>query len=63
MQTKPFIRTIELLWQQGHTVHATLEEAEEAMQMIDIFTKFAFERAAVPVSMLQYQLFQVENQE
>ncbi|CAN6209405.1 unnamed protein product [Urochloa humidicola] len=50
MRTKPFIRTLEFLWQEGHTAHATLEEAEkEAMQMIDVYTKFAFEQAAIPV--------------
>ncbi|EMS60804.1 Prolyl-tRNA synthetase [Triticum urartu] len=50
MRTKPFIRTLEFLWQEGHTAHATLEEAEkEAMQMIDVYTKFAYEQAAIPV--------------
>ncbi|GAB4836640.1 Proline--tRNA ligase, chloroplastic/mitochondrial [Ancistrocladus abbreviatus] len=50
MRTKPFVRTLEFLWQEGHTAHATLEEAEkEAMQMIDIYTKFAYEQAAIPV--------------
>ncbi|GJR43103.1 proline--tRNA ligase, chloroplastic/mitochondrial [Tanacetum coccineum] len=50
MRTKPFIRTLEFLWQEGHTAHATPEEAEkEAMQMIDVYTKFAYEEAAIPV--------------
>jgi prolyl-tRNA synthetase len=86
MRTKPFIRTLEFLWQEGHTAHATLEEAEkevgfahfqsffksfytklftmnfsrvrlicssffilQAMQMIDVYTKFAYEQAAIPV--------------
>uniref|UniRef100_A0ACD6AR54 Uncharacterized protein n=1 Tax=Avena sativa TaxID=4498 RepID=A0ACD6AR54_AVESA len=50
MRTKPFIRTLEFLWQEGHTAHATLEEAEkEAMQMIDVYTKFSYEHAAIPV--------------
>ncbi|XP_062187132.1 proline--tRNA ligase, chloroplastic/mitochondrial-like isoform X2 [Phragmites australis] len=50
MRTKPFIRTLEFLWQEGHTAHATLEEAEkEAMQMIDVYTKFAYEQTAIPV--------------
>ncbi|PSS33044.1 Proline--tRNA ligase [Actinidia chinensis var. chinensis] len=50
MRTKPFIRTLEFLWQEGHTAHATLEEAEkEALQMIDVYTKFAYEEAAIPV--------------
>ncbi|GLU13117.1 hypothetical protein SLE2022_297630 [Rubroshorea leprosula] len=50
MRTKPFVRTLEFLWQEGHTAHATLEEAEkEALQMIDVYTKFAYEQAAIPV--------------
>ncbi|CAK9176892.1 unnamed protein product [Ilex paraguariensis] len=50
MRTKPFIRTLEFLWQEGHTAHATLVEAEkEALQMIDLYTKFAYEQAAIPV--------------
>ncbi|KAL0358936.1 UNVERIFIED_CONTAM: Proline--tRNA ligase, chloroplastic/mitochondrial [Sesamum angustifolium] len=50
MRTKPFVRTLEFLWQEGHTAHATPEEAEkEALQMIDVYTKFAFEQAAIPV--------------
>lgn len=82
MRTKPFVRTLEFLWQEGHTAHATLEEAEEevctsysffflfnvysqflqllyfvllffvavqALQMIDIYTNFAYEQAAIPV--------------
>lgn len=50
MRTKPFVRTLEFLWQEGHTAHAKPEEAEkEALQMIDIYTKFANEMAAIPV--------------
>ncbi|XP_017637995.1 proline--tRNA ligase, chloroplastic/mitochondrial isoform X2 [Gossypium arboreum] len=50
MRTKPFVRTLEFLWQEGHTAHATLEEAEkEALEMIDVYTKFAYEQAAIPV--------------
>ncbi|GMH10686.1 hypothetical protein Nepgr_012527 [Nepenthes gracilis] len=50
MRTKPFVRTLEFLWQEGHTAHATPEEAEkEALQMIDIYTRFAYEQAAIPV--------------
>ncbi|KAF2600838.1 hypothetical protein Bca4012_049197 [Brassica carinata] len=50
MRTKPFIRTLEFLWQEGHTAHATPEEAEkEAKQMIEIYTRFAFEETAIPV--------------
>ncbi|XP_058086856.1 proline--tRNA ligase, chloroplastic/mitochondrial-like isoform X2 [Magnolia sinica] len=50
MRTKPFVRTLEFLWQEGHTAHATPEEAEkEALQMIDVYKKFAYEQAAIPV--------------
>ncbi|CAL8127466.1 unnamed protein product [Prunus armeniaca] len=50
MRTKPFARTLEFLWQEGYTSHATLEEAEkEAIQMIDVYTKFSYEQAAIPV--------------
>ncbi|CAN6712647.1 unnamed protein product [Malus baccata var. baccata] len=50
MRTKPFVRTLEFLWQEGHTAHATSEEAEkEAIQMIDMYTKFAYEETAIPV--------------
>ncbi|XP_061349692.1 proline--tRNA ligase, chloroplastic/mitochondrial [Gastrolobium bilobum] len=50
MRTKPFVRTLEFLWQEGHTAHGTPEEAEnEAIQMIDIYTRFAYEQAAIPV--------------
>ncbi|GAB2215506.1 hypothetical protein Droror1_Dr00019893 [Drosera rotundifolia] len=50
MRTKPFIRTLEFLWQEGHTAHATPEEAEkEALEMIDLYTRFAYEQAAIPV--------------
>ncbi|CAJ1952862.1 unnamed protein product [Sphenostylis stenocarpa] len=50
MRTKPFVRTLEFLWQEGHTAHATPEEAEnEVIQMIDIYTRFAYEQAAIPV--------------
>ncbi|XP_021757340.1 proline--tRNA ligase, chloroplastic/mitochondrial-like [Chenopodium quinoa] len=50
MRTKPFVRTLEFLWQEGHTAHSTPEEAEkEALQMIDVYTKFAYEHAAIPV--------------
>ncbi|KAH7443449.1 hypothetical protein KP509_02G035100 [Ceratopteris richardii] len=50
MRTKPFVRTLEFLWQEGHTGHATEEEAEEeALQMIEVYRKFAVEEAAIPV--------------
>ena len=48
--TRPFLRTSEFLWQEGHTAHATREEAEErAKQMLKIYAKFAEEYMAVPV--------------
>jgi len=50
MRTKPFIRTMEFLWQEGHTAHATAEEAEEETQrMLQIYAEFAHEAAALPV--------------
>jgi prolyl-tRNA synthetase len=50
MRTRLFLRTAEFLWQEGHTAHASKEEAiEEAEQMLDIYTKFAEEHMAVPV--------------
>lgn len=49
-RTKPFIRTLEFLWQEGHTAHATPEEAEKkALQMINVYKKLAYEQAAIPV--------------
>ena len=50
MRTRPFIRTLEFLWQEGHTAHATAEEAEaRAVQMIDCYRRFAETVAAMPV--------------
>mgnify|MGYP002623694084 FL=1 len=50
MRTRLFLRTSEFLWQEGHTAHATREEAEErTKQMIGIYAKFAEEYMAVPV--------------
>jgi len=37
MRTKPFIRTLEFLWQEGHTAHATLEEAEKEVSFTFCF--------------------------
>jgi prolyl-tRNA synthetase len=49
-RTKLFLRTTEFYWQEGHTAHATAEEAEaETRQMLDIYTDFAENEAAVPV--------------
>ena len=50
LRTRPFLRTTEFLWQEGHTAHATAEEAEiETMQMLDIYADFAITEAAIPV--------------
>ena len=50
MRTRPFIRTLEFLWQEGHTAHANAEEAEEkAVQMINVYREFAEDVAAMPV--------------
>ncbi len=50
LRTKLFLRTLEFFWQEGHTAHATAEEAEaETLQMIDIYRDFAVNEAAVPV--------------
>jgi len=50
MRTKLFLRTLEFFWQEGHTAHATYEEAEaETRQMLDIYTDFAVNDAAIPV--------------
>ena len=50
MRTKLFLRTLEFYWQEGHTAHATSKEAEdETRRMLDIYTDFAVNDAAVPV--------------
>ena len=50
LRTKLFLRTLEFYWQEGHTAHATREEAEaETRQMLDIYTDFAVNDAAIPV--------------
>jgi prolyl-tRNA synthetase len=50
MRTRPFLRTTEFLWQEGHTAHATAEEArEETLRMLDVYVDFAVEDAAIPV--------------
>src|SRR3984957_20275419 len=50
LRTRLFLRTLEFFWQEGHTAHATLDEAEaETRQMLDIYTDFAVKEAAVPV--------------
>ncbi len=50
MRTRMFLRTSEFLWQEGHTAHATKEEAlERTLQMLDIYAKFVEEYLAMPV--------------
>jgi prolyl-tRNA synthetase len=50
MRTKLFLRTLEFYWQEGHTAHATSEEAqEETRRMLDVYTDFAVNEAAIPV--------------
>lgn len=50
MRTRLFLRTAEFLWQEGHTAHATMEEAiEETEKMVNVYAKFAREYMAVPV--------------
>jgi len=50
MRTRPFLRTAEFLWQEGHTAHATKAEAiEEARKMHDVYAEFAEKFMAMPV--------------
>lgn len=50
MRTRMFLRTTEFLWQEGHTVHATQEEAvEETLRMLDVYADFAESYMAMPV--------------
>ena len=50
MRTRLFLRTAEFLWQEGHTAHATKEEAiEETEKMLDVYATFVEEFMAVPV--------------
>jgi len=49
MRPRLFLRTTEFLWQEGHTAHATKEEAqEETMRMLDIYADFAVNETAIP---------------
>ena len=49
MRTRPFLRTSEFLWQEGHTAHSTREEAfEEVMQMLNVYYDFGKEYLAIP---------------
>lgn len=50
LRTRLFLRTAEFLWQEGHTVHATKEEAlEETRTMLDVYAEFAEKHMAMPV--------------
>ena len=50
MRTRLFLRTAEFLWQEGHTAHATAQEAiDETIQMLNIYAEFAEEWMAMPV--------------
>jgi len=50
MRTRMFLRTAEFLWQEGHTAHATKEEAvEETIRMLEVYTEFAEKHMAIPV--------------
>lgn len=50
MRTRLFLRTAEFLWQEGHTAHATADEAvKETIQMLDVYAAFAEEFMAMPV--------------
>jgi len=50
LRTRLFLRTLEFYWQEGHTAHATEQEArEETMRMLNVYADFAINEAAVPV--------------
>ena len=50
MRTRPFLRTAEFLWQEGHTAHATKAEAQaEALTILDVYTDFVESMMAIPV--------------
>lgn len=50
MRTRLFLRTLEFYWQEGHTAHATSQEAEEeTRRMLDVYADFAIKEGAVPV--------------
>lgn len=50
MRTRPFLRTAEFLWQEGHTCHETEKEAEEeTLKMLEVYREFAEEYMAMPV--------------
>jgi prolyl-tRNA synthetase len=48
--TRPFLRTTEFLWQEGHTAHATAEEAQtETLKILELYREFAEQELAIPV--------------
>jgi prolyl-tRNA synthetase len=50
LRPRMFLRTVEILWQEGHTAHATEQEAmAETQQMLDVYTEFAEQHMAMPV--------------
>jgi prolyl-tRNA synthetase len=50
MRTRPFLRTAEFLWQEGHTAHATREEAErETLAMLEVYRSFVEDFLAIPL--------------
>jgi prolyl-tRNA synthetase len=50
LRTRLFLRTLEFYWQEGHTAHATAQEAEEeTLRMLNVYADFAINDAAVPV--------------
>ncbi|HEX6509532.1 MAG TPA: proline--tRNA ligase [Chloroflexota bacterium] len=50
IRTRPFLRTAEFLWQEGHTAHATFEEADaEARLILDLYVRFIQDELAIPV--------------
>ena len=50
MRTRPFLRTAEFLWQEGHTAHATAQEAQDkAVEMVHVYADFARKTMALPV--------------
>ena len=50
LRTRLFLRTMEFLWQEGHTAHATHEDAlAETMRMLGVYADFAITDAAIPV--------------
>ncbi|PIY95475.1 MAG: proline--tRNA ligase [Candidatus Kerfeldbacteria bacterium CG_4_10_14_0_8_um_filter_42_10] len=50
MRTRPFLRTTEFLWQEGHTAHATNDEASDfTLQMLEVYRRFVEDYLAIPV--------------